>query len=53
MRPRIQRIQRIFRIAYPIFKKFLSFIYSGTKGSISSSKLFSELYLVEGWTANK
>ena len=49
----IWRIQRIRRIPYAIFKRFFSFIYSATKGFISSSKLSSELYLAEGWTTNK
>ena len=43
---RIQRIQwtrRIRRIPYTIFKRFFSFIYSATKGFISSSQLSSEL----------
>ena len=31
-----------------ILKRFFSFIYSATKGFISSSKLSSGLYLVEG-----
>ena len=31
-----------------IFKSFLSFIYSSTKGFMSSSKLSFELYLAEG-----
>ena len=44
---RIWRIQRIRRIPYAIFKRFFSFIYSATKGFISSSKLSSELYLAE------
>ena len=44
---RIWRIQRIRRIPYTIFKRFFSFIYSATKGFISSSKLSSELYLAE------
>ena len=44
---RIQRIQWIRRIPYAIFKRFFSFIYSATKGFISSSKLSSELYLAE------
>ena len=44
---RIQRIQWIRRIPYAIFKRFFSFIYSVTKGFISSSKLSSELYLAE------
>ena len=39
---RIRRIQQIRRIAQAIFKRFLSFIYSATKGFTSSSKLFSE-----------
>ena len=46
---RTQRIQQIWRI----FKRFLSFIYSATKGFTSSSKLSSELYLAEGWRTNK
>ena len=50
---RIWRIQRIRRIPYAIFKRFLSFIYSPTKGFIISSKLSSELYLAEGWTTSK
>ena len=44
---RIRRIQRIWwirRIAQAIFKRFLSFIYSATKGFIFFSKLSSELY---------
>ena len=49
---RILRIRRIQRIR-KIFKRFLSFIYSPTKGFTSSSKLSSELYLAEGWTTNK
>ena len=44
---RIRWIQRIRRIPYAIFKRFFSFIYSATKGFISSSKLSSELYLAE------
>ena len=48
---RIRRIRRIQQIR--IFKRFLSFIYSPTKGFISSSKLSCELYLAEGWTTNK
>ena len=44
---RIRWIQRIRRIPYAIFKRFFSFIYSRTKGFISSSKLSSELYLAE------
>ena len=43
----IRRISRIRRIHYAIFKRFFSFIYSATKGFISSSKLSSELYLAE------
>ena len=43
----IWRIRRIRRIPYAIFKRFFSFIYSATKGFISSSKLSSELYLAE------
>ena len=50
---RIRRIWRIRRIAYAIFKRFLSFIYSPTKGFIISSKLCSELYLAQGWTTSK
>ena len=51
---RIRRTRRIRRIQQiRIFKRFLSFIYSPTKGFISSSKLSSELYLAEGWTTNK
>ena len=34
-------------------KRFLSFIYSATKGFISSSKLSSELKLAKGGTTNK
>ena len=44
---RIRWIQWIRRIAYGIFRMFLSFIYSATKGFISSSRLSSELYLAE------
>ena len=44
---RILRTRRIRRIPYAIFKRFFSFIYSRTKGFISSSKLSSELYLAE------
>ena len=44
---RILRTRRIRRIPYAIFKRFFSFIYSATKGFISSSKLSSELYLAE------
>ena len=44
---RIQWIWRTRRIAYAIFKRLLSFIYSPTKGFISSSKLSPELYLAE------
>ena len=40
---RIRRIQRIRRIK----RRLISFIYSDTKGFITSSKLFSELYLAE------
>ena len=43
----IQQIQWIRRIPYAIFKRFFSFIYSATKGFISSGKLSSELYLAE------
>ena len=50
---RIRRIQRIQRIPYAIFKRFFSFIYSATKGFISFSKLYSELYLAEAWTTNE
>ena len=50
---RIWRNQQIQRIAQAIFKRFLSFIYSATKGFISSRKLSSELYLPEEWTTNK
>ena len=49
---RVQRIWRIRRIRR-IFKSFRSFIYSATKGVISSSKLTSELYLAEGLTTNQ
>ena len=44
---RTRRIWRIRRMPYAIFKRFSSFIYSATKGFISSSKLSSELYLAE------
>ena len=44
---RIRQIQRIRRIPYAVFKRFFSFIYTATKGFISSSKLSSELYLAE------
>ena len=47
---RILRIQRIWRMAYTIFKRFLSFVYSATKTFISSTKLSLELYLAEGWS---
>ena len=50
---RTRRIWRIRRMPYAIFKRFSSFIYSATKGFISSSKLSSELYLAEAWTTNK
>ena len=43
----IQQTRRIRRMPYVIFKRFFSFIYSATKGFISSSKLSSELYLAE------
>ena len=48
---RIQRIQGTRRIRWIQWiwrKRFLSFIYSATKGFISSSKLSSELYFAEG-----
>ena len=44
---RILRIQRIRRIPYTFFKTLFSFIYSATKGFISSTNIFSELYLAE------
>ena len=43
----IRRIQWIRQIASAIFKWFLSFINSATKGFLSSSRLSSELYLAE------
>ena len=52
MQTRIQRMQRTWR-TWRIRRIRQIFIYSATKGFISSSKLFSELYLAEAWTTNK
>ena len=36
-----------------IFKWFLRFIYSATKGYLPSSRLSSEIFLAESWATNK
>ena len=36
-----------------IFKWFLRFIYSATKGFLPSSRLSSEIFLAESWATNK
>ena len=55
MQTRIQRMRRTWRTWRIRRNRRIRqiFIYSAIKDFISSSKLFSELYLAEAWTTNK